>query len=389
MTPAGGLGFRPLVLVSGLPVGGAEEVTVQFLRRLNAAGRPVPVCTVTDRHDGAPADELERAGVTRFDLGARRLADPRALARLLRLLRREEIDLVHAHGQDASILAAAASLLRPTSLLATRHVLEEPTGSVRERARASLALAALGRADAVVAVSGAVAGRLRASRPVPDGRVRVIHNGIDLGRFDPTRLERSRPEIRNSLGVEPGARVVLLPAVLREGKGHDVLLEALPAVRERIPEVRLLLAGAGEREEALRRRARARDVDDIVRFLGFRNDIPELLAASDLVVLPSLGEAFPTVLLEAAAAGRPVVATEVGGVPEVVESGRTGVLVPPDDGPELRRALVGILRDEDRARRFGRQARSLAQERFGIDRQVEQTLELWREVEGGGEARGG
>lgn len=380
MTPREAIGLRPLVLISGLPVGGAENVTARFLCHLAATGRPVPACTVTDRHDGPPADELARTGVPRFDLGARRLADPVALGRLVRLLRRERIDLLHAHGQDASILAAAASLLRPTALAVTRHVLDEPADTLRERARASLALASLRRADAVVAVSRAVADRLHDSAGVGGDRIRVILNGIEPGRFDPDRLERSRTEIRRSLGLEERARVVLVPSVLREGKGHDLLLAALPAIRERVPEVRLLFAGDGERAEALQDEARSRGLDEFVYFLGFRTDIPELLAAADLVVLPSFAEALPTVLLEAAAAGRPVVATRVGGTPEVVEHGRTGLLVPPDDVPALRRAVVELLGDDDRARRFGRNARAVAERRFGIQRQVERTVALWREV---------
>lgn len=384
MTDAERAGLRPLVLISGLSVGGAESVTARFLCRLSEAERPVPVCTLTDGVDGPPAEAVARNGVPRFDLGARRLADPPALVRLVRLLRREDVDLIHAHGQDASILGGAACFLRPTPLVVTRHVLREPRGTVRERSRASLSLASLARADAVVAVSRAVAGRLRDETEIPPARIRVIQNGVDLDRFDPDGLDRSRTEIRSSLGVEPEARVVLVPAVLREGKGHENLLQALPEVKEQVPDVRVLFAGDGECEEVLRRQARALSVDDVVRFLGFRSDMPELLAAADLVTLPSLEEALPTVLLEAAAAGRPVLATRVGGVTEIVEPGRTGMLVPPHAPSRLRRELVRILRNPERARRLGRQARSMAERRFGIGRQVEETLGLWTEVANGG-----
>lgn len=374
------VGLRPLVLISGLPVGGAENVTVRFLRYLAGSGRSVPVCTLTDRHDGAPADEIARAGIRRHDLGARRLADPRALGRLLQLLHRERFDLIHAHGQDASILAAAASLLRPTPLVVTRHVLEEPDGTARQRARAALALASLRRASAVVAVSRSVATRLLESGVVPDHRLRVIHNGIEPRRFGADRGGLSRAEARYSLGVDGHARVVLVPAVLREGKGHEVLLATLPGLRKRVPEVRVLFAGDGEREADLRRVARDRAVEDVVRFLGFRTDMPTLLAAADVVVLPSLAEALPTVLLEAAAAGRPVVATRIGGIPEVVVHGRTGLLVPVRDEAALHRAVLALLRDDDRSRRMGREARARADERFSIHRQVERTVELWAEV---------
>lgn len=373
-----------MVVISGFPVGGAESVTARFLCHLARNGRPVPVCTVSDRHDGPPADHVARERVPRFDLGARRLLDPLALGRLVRLLQRERIDLLHAHGQDASILAAAASTIRPTDLAVTRHVLEEPAGDARERARAHLALAALRRADAVVAVSRAVARELGPSAGVPDERVHVIHNGVETDRYVPSRLERSREAIRRSLGLGEEDRVVLLPAVMREGKGHGRLLSVLPALRRRVPGLRVLLAGSGELEDELRREARHRGVGGVVRFLGFRSDIPELLAAADLVVLPSLSEALPTVLMEAAAAGRPVVATRVGGAPEIVRDGETGLLVPPDDPGALVQAVSGLLLDPDRAWRYGRSARTLAERRFDMRRQVDWTLELWKDVAGKG-----
>jgi glycosyltransferase involved in cell wall biosynthesis len=120
-----------------------------------------------------------------------------------------------------------------------------------------------------------------------------------------------------------------------------------------------------------------------VRFLGPRDDMPDLMAACDVVVLPSRAEALPTALMEAAAAGRPVVATRVGGVPEVVEDGRTGLLVPAGDPHALARALASVLADPVRAAALGDAARALARQRFGIDRQVERTIELWTRVVAG------
>ena len=129
--------MNPLVLMSGLAPGGAERVTVSFLRRLNDQGRRVPLCTLTAAHDDPSlVRELEEAGVERLDLGARRLADPAALLRLRALLRAREVDLVHAHGQDATILSRWAAWLTGFRRVDTRHVVEEPGGTWRERARA-------------------------------------------------------------------------------------------------------------------------------------------------------------------------------------------------------------------------------------------------------------
>lgn len=385
---------RPLVLLSGLGTGGAEAVTAAFLRRLAREGLEVPACTVTDRHDGPPARELAGAGVPRLDLGARRLADPAAVWRLRRILARRRTGLLHAHGQDATVLGALATVGRPTAFVATRHVLEEPRRSWRERARARLTLWAFGRADAAVAVSRAAADRLAQETHLGPETIRVIPNGVELDRFALPGGEEetaARAAVRRELGLAPEAPAVLTPAVLREGKGHEALLEAAARLRERAPGVGLLLAGDGGRREALEALAGRLGVGDAVRFLGHRDDVPRLLAACDVVALPSRAEALPTALLEAAAAGRPAVATRVGGTPEVVVHGETGLLVEPDDPDALARALADLLLDPERARRLGRAARRRAEERFDLGLQVERTLALWSEVAGaaGRRAEGG
>jgi glycosyltransferase involved in cell wall biosynthesis len=374
--------IRPLILISALPTGGAERVTVSFVRRLRAMGLDVPLCTVTARHDGPMAVELSHDGIRRYDLGARRLADPRAPLRLARLLRRERVQLVHAHGQDASIVAAGVCAVSRARLVVTRHVLDEPSAGWRERLRARAACAALRRADVVVAVSRAVAGRVAELARVRSDAIEVIPNGVDLDRFGRPGRE-CRAAVLEPLGIDPASPIVLFPAVLREEKGHEDLLESVPELRRAVPSVRVLIAGGGEREQELR--ARALPLEETVRFLGPRDDMPDLMAACDVVVLPSLAEALPTVLMEAAAAGRPVVATRVGGVPEVVEDGRTGLLVPVRDPPALARALASVLVDRVRADALGDAARALARERFGIDLQVRRTIELWtRLVPGSG-----
>ncbi len=375
--------MRPLILLSGLAPGGAEQVTVDFLRFLADQGEPVPLCTLTDRFDGAPARRLAERGVVRHDLGARRLLDPRALCRLVSLVRRQGFDLVHAHGQDAAIMSSAARRFAPFRLLVTRHVLEEPGGGLRQRVRARLALRALRRADAPVAVSRAVADRLGALSSIRAERIRVIRNGIPLERFDLARLRDRRAGLRESMGIGPQDLLVLVPSVLRPGKGHDVLLQAAPHVLERFPAARLVFAGSGEMEESLR--ARAAGLGAAALFLGHRTDVPELMAAADLVVLPSLAEALPTVALEAAAAGTAIVASRVGGVPEVVEDRVTGVLVPPGDPHALAGGVMALLADGEIRAAMGWAARRRAVAEFGIEGQAALTLQLWRELSGKGE----
>jgi glycosyltransferase involved in cell wall biosynthesis len=357
-------------------------VTVAFLRSLSDRGENVPLCTLTARRDGSPAVELSGSRVVRHDLDARRLLDFRALRRLLSLIRRGGFDLVHAHGQDAAIMGSWARRFVGFRLMVTRHVLEEPVGDLRQRLRAHLALAALRRADAPVAVSRAAADSLATLASIPPDRIRIISNGIQLERFDPAFCGRQRAALRESLGVGHSDPLVVMPAVLRPGKGHDVLLASVPRVLERFPGTRFVVAGGGELEGELM--TKAEGLGPAVLFLGHRPDIPNLLAASDLVVLPSRSEALPTVAMEAAAAGRAMVASRVGGVPEVVEDGVTGMLVPPGDPRALSDSISVLLADPTRRQALACAARRKALEEFGIEAQVERTLELWHEVAGNG-----
>lgn len=371
-------GVRPLVLISELTTGGAERVTTSLLCRWVERGEEAEVCTVTDRHDGPLAFELAHAGVPRHNLGARRLTDPQALVRLVRLLDDKRFDLVHAHGQDATILAAAARRVRRVPLVVTRHVLDEPAVNARQRARARCALLAIRNADTVVAVSFAAADWLAQLANIPRAEIQVIPNGTDVDRFDRPRLRAERSDLRRKIGLEQGDRMILVPAVLRNGKGHEVLLEALPRIHEYVPTAKLFFAGTGNRSGALQ--TLALPYQDAIVFLGQRDDIPELLLASDVVTLPSFAEALPTALIEASAAGRPIVASRVGGTPEVVRDNETGVLVPPGDPSELAAAIVDLLINPAKANRLATAAQQRARGLFRIEQQVDRTAALWSSV---------
>jgi len=364
---------RPLLLLSSLAAGGAERVVVSLACRLAQRGYDAAVCTLTSSCDTHLADELRDGGVIRYDLAARRLSDSRAVFRYLRLLSRSGIDVVHAHGQDAWILASLAHRLTAVPLILTRHVLEEPAGTWRQSLRRRCALEAVRWADALVAPSSATAERLAELAGICASRIHVIPNGIDLDRFE--HASAAREETRRALGCAAHERVLLMPAVLRQGKGHEVLLDALPAIRRSVPHVRVIFAGGGDRAAELR--ARAEPYGDCVVFLGHRGDLPDLLAACDLVVLPSYSEALPVALIEAAAAGRPAVATRVGGTAEIVEHGVSGLLVPPGDPFALGEAIAAVLSDRQRLHAFGQAARIGARHRFSLDGHADRTLELW------------
>lgn len=226
-----------------------------------------------------------------------------------------------------------------------------------------------------VAASEFHARRLIASGVAPD-RVEVVRNGIEVERF----ATGERVATRVALGVPPGAPLLLTPARLHPAKGHRDLLAALAEVRRLRPEATLLLAGEGPERGALETLSRALGQASAVRFLGHREDLPDLLAAADLVVLPSRAEGLPAALLEALAAGRAVIATAVGGVPEAVEDGREARLVPAGAPPALAAAILELLASSALRTELERAGRARVGREFAIEpatRRYEEVLGGW------------
>ena len=214
---------------------------------------------------------------------------------------------------------------------------------------------------------------LRAGAP-PD-TFRVVRNGIL-----PRRARRDRDEVRAALGLRAEHSIVLTVGRMTEQKGHHHLCHAMPAIVEGEPNARFLFVGDGPLEGNLRELARALGVEQHVRFLGRRDDVPDLLGAADLFVLPSLFEGLPLVVLEAMAAGLPVVGTCAGGTREAVVDGMTGRVVPPGDVAALVDAIADLLRHPVRARAWGRAGRAYFEREFHADRMAREASEIYREL---------
>ncbi|HXF74030.1 MAG TPA: glycosyltransferase, partial [Actinomycetota bacterium] len=208
--------------------------------------------------------------------------------------------------------------------------------------------------------------------------VEVLHHGVD-----PHHLERwSNPDgVLADLGIPDGVPVVATVANFKIHKGHRHLLEAASIVRRSLPEARFVLAGVGPTEPRVREQAAALGLDGSVVFAGLRDDAPRIAAASDLFVLPSEREGLPIALLEAMALGRAVVATRIGGIPEVVEEGRQGILVPPRDPAALAEAILALLGDPGRRARMGEEARRRAAD-FDLRRAVRRIEDVYEELLG-------
>lgn len=308
-------------------------------------------------------------------LGLRRRYDPRALSRLIGLLRRGRYHVVHAHGFPSLYWVALASCL----VRGPRYVLTEHNVTNRRRGLPWLRPVerwVYGRYDGTVAVSQEVSTSLVDWLPRVAGKVRVIHNGVPPASFNYTT--EMRAEARADLGVSPDQPVLLFVGGLHYRKGADVLIRAVVGLPP--PACRLLVCGEGELADDLRASAAELGLGDCVRFLGYRRDVPALMAAADLFVLPSRWEGCPMVILEAMAAGLPIVATAVGGVPELIRDGQEGLLVPPENPVALAEALQGLLGDSQLAARLGNQARARARQVFSADGAAQKMAAFYEEL---------
>lgn len=271
------------------------------------------------------------------------------LRRLAAYLRRERIDILHTHLFDPSVVGLLAGLLAgtPTRVM-TRHYSDYHTRDDKFW-HTQLDKLCTRLSHAVIAVSQHTADHMVQDEGAPANKIHVVLNGIDF-----ERVKLSDPEAPQRVRAEFEAMdkyLVLIVARLHPEKGHTYLFQALQQLRGQLDKpVLLLVAGQGPFEQAYRDEVRALGIDDMVRFVGFRRDVPDLMAAADIVLLPSVAEAFGLVLTEALYVGTPVIATQVGGIPEIIEDGRDGLLVPPADSAALAAAIRDLLLDPLRRR---------------------------------------
>jgi glycosyltransferase involved in cell wall biosynthesis len=296
----------------------------------------------------------------------------RTLRHIIRELRTVQPTILHAHLNwplDCRDAVIAATLARVPAVVATSHlycpILRGRFGWLRQRVQTACV-------DRYIAVSDEVKRRLGQNLQVPESKIRVVRNGICTARFD----NPADPALRASLVDGQKRPVVFTPARLNSQKGHSYLLKAAALV----PEGLFVLAGDGPERRPLEEMTRALGLQERIRFLGHRQDIPQLFACCDLFVLPSLFEGLPLSILEAMAAGKPIVATAVGGSDEAIVDGVTGLLVPPADPVSLAAAIRRLLSDRELASRLATAAKTRVTREFSSDAMVRGVTGVYEEL---------
>ena len=373
-------------------VGGGERSLIDLLERVREVVSAEVACPPGPLADAVRRLRLNVREIRGTDVSFRLhpVQTPSGLARMAAaslevgaVLRRRIFDVVHANSTRSGLIAAPAAVLGSTPLVV--HVRDAlPPGPM-----AAITSAVVGAAASVVLANSEYTAR-SFTRNGGRERVRVVHNPVDGVRFDPARVDRRRT--RSELGIADEEPVIGIVGQITPWKGQDDAVRVLADVRRRGVEARLLVVGrpqfvgGAERYdnrrflETVRRLAAGLGVADSVLFLGERQDVPEILAALDVLIVPSWEEPFGRVVLEAMSMGVPAIATDVGGPVEIVRDGEDGILLPPHRPGQWGEAAFGLLSDPERRAAIGRRARATAEARFSPERHLAGVLGAYREA---------
>ena len=364
--------IRVLHIITNLGIGGAERLVVSAARGLPRDRFESVICCLTDR--GPLAREVEADGVTVHCVNAYPgLSNPLAFTRLVSIIGSVQPTIVHTHLQAPNLYGRlAACLVRVPIVIATEHNVY--TGKARRYVAVERVLARL--TSALVAVSSEVQQFLGRQLRLPLARIQVIRNGVAA----PQPTTEGVAALTARIGAVPTQLRLATIASLTSKKGHDVLLRALALLAGRGLCVAAVFAGDGPERARLELIAAELKLRDSVHFLGAVSNPADVLAAADVFVLPSLVEGLPLALLEAMRAGKPIVATSVGGVPEAVTSGINGLLVAPADDLALADAIATLAASPRQRAELGDQARATADRDFTEQRYIGALVSLYDEL---------
>jgi glycosyltransferase involved in cell wall biosynthesis len=359
--------LKVLQLIPTLDRSGAEKQMVLLATGLPRDRFQVEVATLTRL--GPYEAALRAAGIPVTLIGKRLKLDPGAFLRLVRLLKAKRFDVLQTWIFAADTYGRAAARVAGVPVVVTAEMAVDYW-----KGRTELAIdRRLARwTDCVVGNSEAVVAFYR-QNGIPEDRLAMIPSGI--GDEEPPTVDPA--EVRTEFGWPGDAPLVLFAGRLAQQKGVDDLLAALDLLQHIRPDVRTLIVGDGPLRQRLEDLTRAYRLDGAVRFLGHSDDVPRLLAAADLLVLPSLYEGLPNVVLEAMRFRKPVVATAAPGTTELVQDGRTGLLVPMQHPPSLTQAIRLVIEDPDLARRLGAAGRARVETDFRAETMVARFAELY------------
>jgi len=368
---------RVFHLVDSLHVGGTETQAVELALRMPTSAYSVTLGCLSAQ--GPLLDRLKGSRVKVREFHPKGgLDSPGGLYEILRLaayLRRERFEVAHCHDLWSNLMGVpAARMARVPVIVSSQRDLSHFDWYRGTKRRVLRRIQ--GMSSVLLANATPIRDALMHEDRFPASKLRVIHNGVDTSQFQ--RGVRDRDRLFPGSGR--GKLIVLVGNMHSDVKGHPWLIAAAATVRKEFPEVRFIFVGDGEARPTFERQVEELGMRDAFIFLGYRSDVPDILASCDIAVLPSKAEGLPNAVLEYMAAGLPTIVSRVGGNPELVADGVTGLLVPPQDADALRDALLRLLRDEQLSARIAGNGRRMATQQFSFERLVREVDELYSEL---------
>lgn len=340
-----------MFLQTSFRIGGAEMMWVQLIERLDRRRfRPIVSCLY---EPGPLGKRLGQAGISVYAHLTAHRWDLRVFLRLARLLRREHVDVLYMSDQPLTQFwgTVCGRLVRVPVLMS---MVQSSDRVGRSRRRWWINRLAFPFVDRISAVSETHRTYLCQQERIDPGKIEIIPNAVDVGRFARTE---GTAQLRRDLGITEDEPIVGIVATLKIEKAHEVFLQAAASVLQRVPKTRFLIVGDGPQRPTLEALAKRLGLEARVHFVGTREDIPAVVGLFDIGVLSSKTEALPLSVLEYMAAGKPVVATRVGSIPELIEEGQSGFVVEPGDWRAIAERIIRLLQDPALANRMGRAGR--------------------------------
>ena len=364
-----------LYVIDNIEFGGGERVFSQIIRGLNKERFSV---FVASNPGGIFEKKLMEVGIkidpvrmtNRYNLGI--------ISRLKKIIKTKDVRIVHSQGGRADFFARIAARIAnvPIIISSMAMLVEGYDVSISRKGLYVLIDRWTERwVDRFIILSEASRRTLIERHKIPPEKIVKIHNGIEIEEYHPDLKEvrNKKLELRRELGLKSDMPVIGAIGRLVWQKGFEYLIQAIPQVIETFPEAKFLIVGDGPLRRRLEELSERLKIKDNIIFTGFRSDIKDILATIELLAMPSLLEGLPIVLLEGMAMAKPIVATRIDGMTEVLENGETGLLVPAKNPHELAEVIIEILKNKTKADLLGQNARKIIEEKFSVKRMVEQT----------------
>ncbi|KHE92950.1 MAG: glycosyltransferase family 4 protein [Candidatus Scalindua rubra] len=371
-----------LYVFDNMEFGGGERVFAQIINRLSSKKYKIIVACLPT---GAFIKKIEGSGAQIKSVDMRNRFNPGVIWQLSSLIKREGVDIVHSQGARADFFARVAAKLAGAPVVVS--TVPMPVKGFDVSPIRKLIYTAFNRfserfVDRFMVVSDALEKMMIEQHKIDPQRVVKIYNGIEKEEYciSDEEIMLGRLKFRMESGLGEDVPVIGVIGRLVWQKGFEYFIEAIPEVLKKFKEARFLLVGVGELKDVLEAKCKRLKLGDKIIFTGFRNDIKDILASIDVFVMPSLLEGLPMILLETMAMAKPIVATDIDGIKEVLYNGEMGLLVPPKDPKALSGAIVDMLVHRDKAYQMGMAARKIVKGKFEVDIMVQKVEDVYEEL---------